>query len=306
MHQNYIKYNTKTASKSTPSFTGKERDSETGFSYFGARYYDSDILTGWLSVDPLADKYPSLSPYAYCAWNPVRLTDPDGEDPLFFGLLQYQGKAKFGNSNVGDAQKIGNFHVVPFYDNNNNLIGYNAGRYRSDGSYETEYQMETNDIDVFSENNQLYEFAANLAYCAGEPDWSYVACGNNIASGNIEGALSEIGKMWTTSLSDPSFYIATTLSILSLDNSSAVRQVMRNIKSIESNGGNVKLNTLAKNQQLNMTINSGNKKINLRIESYPLSKQYGGDRITPQLHMNVDYYENGVKINNMSKHIILE
>ena len=28
---------------------------ETGFSYFGARYYDSDLMTGWLSVDPLAD-----------------------------------------------------------------------------------------------------------------------------------------------------------------------------------------------------------------------------------------------------------
>ena len=62
------------------TFTGKERDSETGFSYFGARYYDSDILTSWLSVDPLADKYPSLSPYAYCAWNPIRLVDPDGEE----------------------------------------------------------------------------------------------------------------------------------------------------------------------------------------------------------------------------------
>ncbi|MBR5832646.1 MAG: hypothetical protein IKY79_08555, partial [Bacteroidales bacterium] len=48
------------------SFTGKERDSETGFSYFGARYYDSDLITGWLSVDPLADKYPSHSPYQYC------------------------------------------------------------------------------------------------------------------------------------------------------------------------------------------------------------------------------------------------
>ena len=48
-------------------FIGKERDSETGFSYFGARYYDSDILTSWLSVDPMADKYPSLSPYVYCA-----------------------------------------------------------------------------------------------------------------------------------------------------------------------------------------------------------------------------------------------
>ena len=44
------------------SSTGKERDSETGFSYFGARYYDSDVLTAWLSVDPMADKYPALSP----------------------------------------------------------------------------------------------------------------------------------------------------------------------------------------------------------------------------------------------------
>ena len=60
------------------TFTGKERDSETGFSYFGARYYDSDLMTGWLSVDPMADKYPGLSPYAYCAWNPVKLVDPDG------------------------------------------------------------------------------------------------------------------------------------------------------------------------------------------------------------------------------------
>ena len=62
------------------TFTGKERDSETGFSYFGARYYDSDLMTGWLSVDPMADKYPSLSPYAYCVWNPVRLVDQDGEE----------------------------------------------------------------------------------------------------------------------------------------------------------------------------------------------------------------------------------
>ena len=37
-------------------------------------------MTGWLSVDPMADKYPSISPYAYCAWNPVRLVDPDGRD----------------------------------------------------------------------------------------------------------------------------------------------------------------------------------------------------------------------------------
>ena len=61
------------------TFSGKEKDEETGYSYFGARYYNSD-LSIWLSVDPLADKYPSLSPYNYCLNNPIRLVDPDGRD----------------------------------------------------------------------------------------------------------------------------------------------------------------------------------------------------------------------------------
>jgi RHS repeat-associated core domain len=60
------------------TFSAKEKDSETGFSYFGSRYYSSD-LSIWLSVDPMASKYPSLSPYVYCADNPVKLVDPNGE-----------------------------------------------------------------------------------------------------------------------------------------------------------------------------------------------------------------------------------
>ena len=60
-------------------FNGKEKDDETGYSYYGARYY-TDRLSIWLSVDPLADKYPHLSPYAYCADNPVIFRDPDGRD----------------------------------------------------------------------------------------------------------------------------------------------------------------------------------------------------------------------------------
>lgn len=51
---------------------------ETGLSYFGARGYEPEMLNIWLSVDPMADKYPNLSPYNYCAWNPVKLVDPDG------------------------------------------------------------------------------------------------------------------------------------------------------------------------------------------------------------------------------------
>ena len=41
---------------------------------------DHELMTMWLSVDPMADKYPNITPYAYCAWNPVKLVDPDGND----------------------------------------------------------------------------------------------------------------------------------------------------------------------------------------------------------------------------------
>ncbi len=58
-------------------FTGKEMDSETGYQYFGARYYNSDISV-WLSVDPMSDEYPSTSPYSYVEGNPIMFNDPTG------------------------------------------------------------------------------------------------------------------------------------------------------------------------------------------------------------------------------------
>jgi RHS repeat-associated protein len=60
-------------------FNGKELDAETGLYYYGARYYTPEIGI-WLSVDPLSDKYPSMSAYMYCAGNPVILVDPDGRE----------------------------------------------------------------------------------------------------------------------------------------------------------------------------------------------------------------------------------
>ncbi len=58
-------------------FTGKERDTESGYDFYGARYYSS-ILGHWLSVDKLADDYPHTTPYAQSAWNPIKYKDPDG------------------------------------------------------------------------------------------------------------------------------------------------------------------------------------------------------------------------------------
>ncbi|MCP1997578.1 RHS repeat-associated core domain-containing protein, partial [Flavobacterium sp. HSC-61S13] len=60
-------------------FNAKELDESTGYYYYGARYYDPGTSV-FLSVDPLAEKFPGMSPYVYVANNPIRYIDPDGRD----------------------------------------------------------------------------------------------------------------------------------------------------------------------------------------------------------------------------------
>jgi RHS repeat-associated protein len=74
-------------------FTGKERDVESGFDYFGARYYDSRIAR-WMSVDPLAGKYPGMSPYVYCANNPIVIIDQDGKEGETTSTVSYDDKTR--------------------------------------------------------------------------------------------------------------------------------------------------------------------------------------------------------------------
>ena len=67
------------------TFSAKEKDDETQYSYFGARYYDSD-LSVFLSIDKFAEKYPHLSAYNYCGWNPVNLIDINGDSMVLNGI----------------------------------------------------------------------------------------------------------------------------------------------------------------------------------------------------------------------------
>ncbi len=57
------------------AFNAKELDEETGMYYYEARYYAPPTFT---SRDPLFEKFPSISPYAYCANNPMKYVDPTG------------------------------------------------------------------------------------------------------------------------------------------------------------------------------------------------------------------------------------
>jgi len=134
-------------------FTAKELDNETSYTYFGARYYDAD-LSSWLSVDPLSDKYPSLSPYIYSANNPIILKDPNGmliDDYYFntetkqisviktndnFDRLIINGINK-GTYNKGYLDKIANISRFGGYSLNELKINYAKEVNQSKISYYT-------------------------------------------------------------------------------------------------------------------------------------------------------------------------
>jgi len=63
-------------------YNGKELDRVHGLDWYdyGARRYDPAFCQ-FTQMDPLCEQYPHLSPYAYCAGNPVNAIDPDGMRP---------------------------------------------------------------------------------------------------------------------------------------------------------------------------------------------------------------------------------
>ena len=59
-------------------FNGKELDEETGLYYYGARYLNPTTSV-FLNTDRYREKYPSLSAYNYCAGNPIKYIDVNGD-----------------------------------------------------------------------------------------------------------------------------------------------------------------------------------------------------------------------------------
>ena len=137
-------------------YSSKELDDEQfsggglDWYYFGARYYDPEIGR-WMCPDPLADKHPDYTPYAYVYNQPTNLIDPFGLDSSatssFFSSL-FQG---FANA----------FYSKPKEAENSNNGSENS---KNDGSPPTEEQVAE---QVGSEiGNNLGEFATNEFYIA--------------------------------------------------------------------------------------------------------------------------------------------
>ena len=146
------------------TFSAKEKDTETGYSYFGARYYSSD-LSIWLSVDPQAAKYPHQSNYVYCSNNPIKIIDPNGEDEYEFdecGVLIKQTT----------NEQYDQFHII---DNDGNRIN------SSD-----QYHANTFFVSNYEDNSTLFKVIGNDAKDVSEQAFVFLANNTDVEWERVE------------------------------------------------------------------------------------------------------------------------
>lgn len=160
-------------------FVGKEKDAETGLSYFGARY--EDAKTGrFIAVDPVGvvnegtsktNEKMLLNPqrlnaYAYAANNPYKFVDPDGRDFIYI----LDRLAVFGNGHA--AAIVGPIDGKWHYNSYGPVGGSRAGQ-----------QTFSNESDAmkFAKNNGYTEYAKWIT------DESASKKAQNIANGWMRG-----------------------------------------------------------------------------------------------------------------------
>ncbi len=168
-----LKYNTQQFE--TPyKFNGKEKDLESGYNYYGARYY-YDWLSIWLSVDPLSDKYPHVTNYVYCSNNPVMVVDPDGRDEW---ELNTKGEIIKRITN----KKEDSFHVMD--KNGNRSTDKSIGGFE----YGTIKEMKNKDLTMFriqgdKNATSIFEFMAKNT----DVEWTHAKVGEEKSGKNVIG-----------------------------------------------------------------------------------------------------------------------
>lgn len=90
-------------------YNGKELDQMHGLNMYdySARYYESAIGR-FTTVDPMAEKYYSISPYAYVMNNPMKFVDPTGEIPILVFAIPIVVKFVAGAAIDATAQTVVN------------------------------------------------------------------------------------------------------------------------------------------------------------------------------------------------------
>ena len=149
-------------------YNGKELDRMHGLDWYdyGARHFDAAIAS-WPTMDPLAEKYYSMSPYAYCLGNPVKFVDIGGLRPSEEEAARIADHVCDGNVELIGGWKVSKRHIneVTLTDDDS---GFKSAIYERtiDGVTEYVYATAGTDIDSYEdwENNLLQIIGASEQY----------------------------------------------------------------------------------------------------------------------------------------------
>ena len=149
-------------------YNGKELDRMHGLDWYdyGARRYDPAYCL-FTQMDPLAEQYPHLNPYVYCAGNPVRYVDPDGKKPkpyeaaLMAAYVYGDGNSKsYARSLAKEGWIVSSFNTSISNESKNGLQGKLFEKTK-DGVTEYAYAYAGTDI------NSIADIIADITQVAG-------------------------------------------------------------------------------------------------------------------------------------------
>ena len=181
-------------------FNGKELDLVHGMRLYdyGARMYDQ-ILGCWTSVDPMAEKYYHISPYVFCADNPINLIDTDGERirtilfqdqnaPIWYRSTTSFKKAMFYFAKIKFGQQI----FADFTPKGSSFFGI-----KGNGKY-SHYNLTLYEISDSNPQSRTTYFKGNNAQTRmkknkyGDPEFEIIFDTERIVEGLVETIAHEL------------------------------------------------------------------------------------------------------------------
>ena len=143
-------YNAGSVESNKFKYQGKERDQETGYDDFGGRLFDSQIARS-LQVDPMREKFLTMSSYVSMGNNPIMIIDPDGKEIW----IVYQVKNEDGTSTDRKAQYKGG-----------KLYNEDGSDYSGKNEYVSKVQADLNqlakDDEVLSDRISILDGSKNI------------------------------------------------------------------------------------------------------------------------------------------------
>ena len=189
----YMPYGSEISSTSSATtdyrFTGKELQIN-----FDVNLYDSfarfqNIYGRFMSIDPKAESFYHISPYTYCAGDPVNLVDPDGRD-------WYQSNSNSGNPEYHYVQGVlseeemqnnGYIHLGHTYHSQNTYYSLFGGIFHSDNRidkwrYKAIKMADQTIINMFDNPNHDFWNSLNNTISSGTSIADFIAEYKNVSS----------------------------------------------------------------------------------------------------------------------------